>query len=314
MRSILYTLLISVLVLAGCVSQRVTPLKTMSDMQYPYPVKLAALDNTISVAYMDEGSGNQTLVFIHGLGSYAPAWKKNIEGLKNEFRCIAIDLPGYGHSSKGDYVGDMRYYADIVAEFIRKLDLKNVTLVGHSMGGQIAVTTGLSYPELMNQLILVSPAGYEQFTNGQRQWFREILTPDAVRLTTVTQIRENFATNFFHFPKDAEFMIQDRIAMRSADDFRWYCDIIPKNVRGMVNDPVYDLLPKLTMPVLSLFGEYDNLIPNRFLNGGSTVEVAKKGSSQIPQSVLIMIEKAGHFVQFEKSEEVNAAIRGFLKA
>lgn len=314
MRSLRYILLIPVFFLASCVCQKPTPLQTMSDMQYPYPVKQVAMDNAISVAYMDEGSGDQTLVFIHGLGSYAPAWKKNIDGLKNEFRCIAIDLPGYGHSSKGDYAGDMRYYADIVAQFVRKLDLKNVTLVGHSMGGQIAVTTGLSYPELMNQLILVSPAGYETFTNGQRQWFREILTPDAVRLTTVTQIRENFATNFFRFPKDAEFMIQDRIAMRSADDFRWYCDIIPKNVSGMVNDPVYDLLPKLTMPVLSLFGEYDNLIPNRFLNGGSTVEVAKKGSSQIPQSVLIMIEKAGHFVQFEKSEEVNAAIRGFLKA
>lgn len=314
MRSLLYILLIPVFFLASCVCQKPTPLQTMSDMQYPYAVKQAALDNAISVAYIDEGSGDQTLVFIHGLGSYAPAWKKNIAGLKNEFRCIAIDLPGYGHSSKGDYAGDMRYYADIVAQFVRKLDLKNVTLVGHSMGGQIAVTTGLSYPELMNQLILVSPAGYETFTNGQRQWFREILTPDAVRLTTVTQIRENFATNFYRFPKDAEFMIQDRIAMRSADDFRWYCDIIPKNVSGMVNDPVYDLLPKLTMPVLSLFGEYDNLIPNRFLNGGSTVEVAKKGSSQIPQSVLIMIEKAGHFVQFEKSEEVNAAIRGFLKA
>ncbi|MBK7343830.1 MAG: alpha/beta hydrolase [Saprospiraceae bacterium] len=314
MKYVLYSVLVSVLLITGCVSQRPTQVRTMADIGYPFPVRQVVLDNDLSVAYMDEGTGDQTLLFIHGLGSYAPAWKKNMDGLKNEFRCIAIDLPGYGHSSKGDYPGDMRFYADIVAQLIHKLDLAHVTLVGHSMGGQIAVTTGLGYPELIDQLVLVAPAGYEQFTNGQRQWFREILTSDAVRLTTVNQIRENFATNFYRFPKDAEFMIQDRIAMRTADDFRWYCDIIPKNVRGMVNDPVYDFLPNLTMPVLSLFGEYDNLIPNRFLNGGSTLEIARQGSSRIPQSVLIMIEKAGHFVQFEKSDEVNAAIRGFLKA
>lgn len=286
----------------------------MSDITYPYPVKSIALNNDIQVAYMDEGKGEQTLLFIHGLGSYAPAWKKNMDGLKNEFRCIALDLPGYGHSSKGDYTGDMLFYADILSEFIQKMALTHVTLVGHSMGGQIAITTSLSYPDQIEGLVLVAPAGFETFTNGQRQWFREVLTPDAVRLTTVNQIRENFATNFYHFPEDAEFMIQDRIAIRTADDFPWYCDIIPKNVRGMVDNPVFQFLPEIQIPVLSLFGEYDNLIPNRFLNGGRTEDIAQKGSSQIPRSVLIMIEKAGHFVQFEKSDEVNAAIRGFLKA
>lgn len=314
MRTVTTYSIFLLLFLAGCVSQRPASVRTMSDISYPFVVKTIDLDDGIQIAYMEEGKGDQTLLFIHGLGSYAPAWKKNIEGLKNEFHCIAIDLPGYGHSSKGDYPGDMLFYADVIAKLIRKLDLQQVTLVGHSMGGQIAITTGLGYPELIRQLVLVAPAGYETFTNGQRQWFRDVLTPDAVRLTTVNQIRENFATNFYRFPKDAQFMINDRIAMRSADDFRWYCDIIPKNVRGMVDHPVYEFLPQLTIPVLSVFGEYDNLIPNRFLNGGSTVEIAKKGSSRIPQSVLVMIEKAGHFVQFEKSEEVNAVIRGFLKA
>lgn len=314
MRTVTTYSIFLILFLAGCVSQRPASVRTMSDIPYPYPVKTIDLDDGIRIAYMEEGKGDQTLLFIHGLGSYAPAWKKNIEGLKNEFHCIAVDLPGYGHSSKGDYPGDMLFYADVIAQLIQKLGLQNVTLVGHSMGGQIAITTGLGYPELIRQLVLVAPAGYETFTNGQRQWFRDVLTPDAVRLTTVNQIRENFATNFYRFPRDAQFMIDDRIAMRSADDFRWYCDIIPKNVRSMVDHPVYEFLPQLTIPVLSLFGEYDNLIPNRFLNGGSTVGIAKKGSSRIPQSVLVMIEKAGHFVQFEKSEEVNAAIRGFLKA
>ena len=65
----------------------------------------------------------------------------------------------------------------------------------------------------------------------------ELLTPDARSATTVNQIRRIFATNFYRFLKDAQFMIDDRIAMRSADDFRWYCDIIPKNVKGYGRPP-----------------------------------------------------------------------------
>ena len=298
--------------IAGCASQRPADLARMSDIVYPWPVKQAALENNISVAYMDQGAGAQTLLFIHGLGSYAPAWKKNIETLKNDYRCIAIDLPGYGHSSKGDYAGDMPFYADVIAGFIQQLKLSNVTLVGHSMGGQIAITTALGYPSLVNGLVLVSPAGFEQFHKGQKQWFREVFTPDLVKLTPVDAIRNNFATNFYRFPKDAEFMIEDRIAMRTASDFPWYCDIIPKNVRGMVDYPVYDVLPEIKQPVLTLFGEMDNLIPNRYLNGGRTSDIARDGSSRIPNSLLLMIPKAGHFVQFEQSEAVNNAIREFV--
>ncbi len=298
--------------LAGCACQRPADLQQMSDMVYPWPVKQTVLDKGISMAYMEQGTGKHTLLFVHGLGSYAPAWKKNIETLQKEYRCIAIDLPGYGHSSKADYTGDMPFYAGVIAAFIQELNLTNVTLVGHSMGGQIAITTALGYPELISGLVLVSPAGFERFHQGQKQWFREILTPDMVCLTPVDAIRNNFATNFYKFPKDAEFMIQDRIAMRTAKDFRWYCDIIPKNVRGMVDYPVYDVLPEIRQPVLTLFGEKDNLIPNRYLNGGCTLDIARDGSRRIPNSLLLMIPKAGHFVQFEKSEVVNNAIREFV--
>lgn len=72
--------------------------------------------------------------------------------------------------------------------------------------------------------------------------------------------------------------------------------IIPKNVRGMVDYPVYDVLPEIKQPVLTLFGEMDNLIPNRYLNGGRTSDIARDGSSRIPNSLLLMIPKAGHFV------------------
>ncbi len=305
-------LLLLALMATPLLAQRSAGVARMSDIEYPWPVQRADIGDGITVAYMDEGRGSRTLLFVHGLGSYAPAWKKNIESLKTDYRCIAIDLPGYGYSSKGDYPGHMPFYADVIAKLIRKLELGNVTLVGHSMGGQIAITAALAHPDLVSGLVLVSPAGFETFHKGQKQWFREVFTPDLVRLSTVDAIRSNFATNFYRFPADAEYMIEDRIAMRSAEDFRWYCDIIPKNVRGMVDYPVYDVLPEITQPVLTLFGENDNLIPNRYLTGGRTETVARDGSSRIPNSMLIMVPKAGHFVMFEKSAVVNDAIRDFL--
>ena len=88
------------------------------------------------------------------------------------------------------------------------------------------------------------------------------MTVDGVRLTTVEQIRNNYAYNFYNMPKDAEFMVNDRIAIRSADDFIPYCYMITKNVQGMVDQPIFDFMPQIKQPVLAIYGENDNLIPN----------------------------------------------------
>lgn len=306
--------ILSLATLSSCALQkRPMPLQSMEDMVYPYPVKTLQLSNGEQVAYTDEGKGSQTLLFIHGLGSYLPAWKNNVDELQKNYRCIAVDLPGYGKSSKGNYEGSMRYYAKVIKELGEKLGLQKVTLVGHSMGGQISITAALAYPEWVEKLVLVAPAGFETFNKGEREWFRQVMTADGVRLTTVEQIRTNLAYNFYQLPKGAQFMIDDRIAMRSAADFPGYCYRIPESVKGMVNEPVFDFLPQITQPSLVIFGENDNLIPNRYLNGGPTRAIAEAGASRIKNSKLVMLPKAGHFVMFEKAEEVNQAIRTFLQ-
>jgi pimeloyl-ACP methyl ester carboxylesterase len=307
-------LLSSVLVLSSCAYQKeLQELETMDDLSYPYEVKKVMLSDEIEIAYVDEGKGKETIVFIHGLGSYLPAWKMNIDALKSDFRCIALDLPGYGKSSKGKYEGSMTFFAGVVKEFVEKLDLGKVTLAGHSMGGQISIVAALGYPEMVERLILVAPAGFETFHKGEKDWFRNVFTPDLVRLTPVDQIRENLGYNFYRFPEEAEFMITDRIEMRTAKDFDWYCYIIPKCVQGMVDEPVYDYLPDVKQPALVIFGENDNLIPNRFLNGGATETYARDGAERMPNAQLQMVPKAGHFVQFEQAEQVNEAISSFLR-
>ena len=284
-----------------------------SELKYPFPVKTAELSNDIKIAYVDEGSGEETIIFVHGLGSYLPAWKKNVAALKENFRCIAVDLPGYGKSSKEVYPLTMEFYADVLAEFIDKLNIDNATIAGHSMGGQIGIVMALKYSQKVKRLILAAPAGFELFTDGEKQWFREVMTVDFVKLTPAQLIRANIVVNFYNMPDDAEFMVTDRIALRKARDFEKYCYTIVKSVAGMVDQPVYDLLEKITQPTLIIFGENDNLIPNRYLHGGTTYNVAKVGDQKIPNSKLVMVKKCGHFVQFEKPEVFNQAVIEFMK-
>ncbi|HCY75707.1 MAG TPA: alpha/beta hydrolase [Ignavibacteriales bacterium] len=274
--------------------------------------KLDISENT-NIAFVDEGKGEQTIIFIHGLGSYLPAWKKNIEVLKNHYRCIAIDLPGYGKSSKEIHTGTMDFYADVVKLLMDKLQIKTAVIAGHSMGGQISMVMSLKYPEYVSKLILVSPAGFETFTDGQKEWFRSVMTVKGVKLTTPQQIRANLLSNFYNMPDDAEFMITDRIAMRGAKYFDNYCYTVVRSVNGMVDQPVYDFLPNIKQETLIIFGESDNLIPNPYLNPGFTEDVANIGKERIPNSNLLIIPSCGHFVQFEKPDEFNKAVLDFLK-
>lgn len=286
---------------------------SMSEIEYPYDVNFIQLESGINIAFMDEGPSNsEVIIFVHGLGSYGPAWKNNIQELKDNYRCIVIDLPGYGKSEKGNYPYSMKFYAKTLIEFMNELKIQKAHLAGHSMGGQISITTALYNSERVNKLILVSPAGFETFTEGQKDWFRNVLTPRTVMLTPNSVIQSNLAYNFYNFPKDADFMIRDRIAMKKAADFEAYSYAVVKSVQGMVNDPVFDYLSELKTNTLIIFGENDNLIPNRYLNPGKTSKIAESGHKLIPNSELELVNKAGHFVQFEQAKIVNEKIKNFI--
>ena len=133
---------------------------------YELPVKTIKL-NQDTIAYTDEGNGDKALVFVHGLSSNLDSWKKNLEGLTGNYRCIAMDLPGYGKSSRSKADYSLAEYAKILNDLVDKLELSNVVLVGHSMGGQIAMHSVLNYPQTYQKLILIAPAGIETFTEQE---------------------------------------------------------------------------------------------------------------------------------------------------
>ena len=305
--------IIFLLLMVGCTPyQNVQNISSFDELQYPYKVHKIRVSEKVELAYIDEGKGKETILFLHGLGSYLPAWKRNIDVLKNNYRCIAIDLPGYGKSSKIPHSGQMTYYAGVVKDFLKAMKIDKVVLAGHSMGGQITMVTALSYPEIVEKLILVDPAGFERFHPGQKEWFREVMTPTLVKATTADGIQTNLAYNFYNLPDEAEFMIEDRIAMRTAADFDHYCYAVVQSVHGMVDQPVIDKLELIKQPTLIFFGENDNLIPNRYLNPGKTEKIAQFGAGKIPNNKLILVPKCGHFMMFEKPDAFNQNVIEFL--
>lgn len=286
----------------------------ISTLDYPFQIKKIKLKGDIELAYADEGTGNETILFIHGLGSYMPAWKKNIPVLKDNFRCVAPDLPGYGKSTNMVHSGEMDFYSAVLKEFIQKLGLENVSLAGHSMGGQVAINTALLYPEVVKKLILIAPAGFEEFSPEETRWTLETCTPEYFSSTTPEMVEFNVRANFHKLPEDARFMIDDRINIVGTEGFGNYCTVVSNSLRGMLNKPVSSKLSQLKQPTLVLFGLNDKFIPSRIFHKTTPEAIARAGTDKIPGSKLVLIPECGHFIPFEKPEEFNKAVTDFLRA
>jgi pimeloyl-ACP methyl ester carboxylesterase len=287
------------------------PALQFSDIDYGYQIKTALNDPKIS--YIDQGSGDKTIILVHGLASNAGFWRYNIPELAKHFRVIAVDLPGYGKSEKGDYSYTMSFYAEQIKKLIDELQLKNVVYVGHSMGGQIGIKLAIKYPTLLNKLILASPAGFEEFQRGEGDWLRSVMTMKFIKATSEDGIRRNLSNNFYNWDDKWEWMVEERVRMRKAADFDEFAYTVVRCVNGMLDEPTFDKLSLIKTPTLVVYGKFDGLIPNPYLNPGHTAEVFINGAKDIGNVQLVELEDAGHMIQIEKSDEFNQAVLNFLK-
>ena len=283
-----------------------------NQIAYQFPTKFVKIKN-YDIAYIDEGNLENVLIFIHGLGSYLRAWERNIPELKKYFRCIALDLPGYGKSSKIIHSGEVSFYTEVINEFIAALGLKNISLVGHSMGGQIALSYALDYKEQIYKLILVAPAGFETFNDKDIELFRKLVSPEILFKTSDRQVKLNYEMNFCKMPVEAESMIEDRIKIKEDHEFFNHCTIVSNSLFGLLNVPVFKRLNEINIPTLIFFGQEDLLIPNKALHPVSPKEIAESGRDQIKNSKLIMLEECGHFLQYEKPTEFNSGLIKFFQ-
>lgn len=287
--------------------------QTISELAtYELPVKTIKI-NQETIAYTDEGSGDKTLVFVHGLSSNLDSWKKNLQGLTGDYRCIAIDLPGYGKSSRSKTDYSLAEYAKVLNDLVDKMELSNVVLIGHSMGGQIGLHSVLNYPQTYQKLILIAPAGIETFTEQEAAVMKSAYTPAMVVNTSDEQILANYKLNFYSFPEEAQSMVDGRIAMKEAEDFPDYAETVVNNIHAMLEEPVIDEIQNIKIPVLMIFGKNDMLIPNKYFHPSESIEGLIETSGEKFQHLEVeVIDEAGHFVNFEKAEAVNAQIKSFL--
>lgn len=112
-----------------------------------------------SVAYIDEGQG-EVLFLIHGFCGSSAYWSKVVPPLADQYRVIAIDLPGHGDSEVQDNVNQIDDYADFIHQLLDSLELDKVTMLGHSLGGYITLAFAEKYSERLNGFSLIHSTGF----------------------------------------------------------------------------------------------------------------------------------------------------------
>lgn len=307
-------IMMAALGLSGCIGghayRNAEPLP-FSQIDYGFPVQYALDDPEI--AYVDQGEGPETLVLIHGLASNLGFWRYNIPALAEHYRVIALDLPGYGRSEKsGEYPYTLSFFAEAIESLIDELDLQDVTLVGHSMGGQIAMLAALTYPDAIDRLVLADPAGIETFDPGEGEWLRNAYTVAGIRATPETAIRQNLALNFYRWDDRLEWMVEERARLAKTDEFDQFAYATQQSVGAMLDESTAPYLERIQQPTLIVYGEHDELIPNPYLNPGFARNVFQEGAERMPDAHLVEIDDAGHMVMMERPEAFNDAVLEWL--
>jgi pimeloyl-ACP methyl ester carboxylesterase len=293
-----------------------------SQILYPFPHHIVQLKNGAKVAIVKAGAPKAPpIIFVHGLGGYLPHWYFQISELSSMFFCVALDLPGYGKSEKKPLKITMPYYAETIAALCSYLQLEKVNLCGHSMGGQIALHFALKYPELLDKLILIAPAGFEPFTLEEIRILKNISSPNFFQALNFEQIKTNVLLNIYR-PENMTIegfklvrkLIEDRVNYKSAKDFYLYCQTVTSAIGAMLDAPVLHKLHNIKNDTLIIFGREDALIPNRYLHKEMQLEnIALEGAKRLQRSQLILLNECGHMPNIEKPEKVNNAIRNFLR-
>ncbi len=265
-----------------------------------------------SINYIVAGKGKPILM-IHGANIGWPQWHLNIAKLAKNFKIYAIDLPGAGESTKvtfrdTDFVKD---YLNIVDEFIEKLDLGKIDIIGSSFGGWIALKLAIERKPYIDRLILANPIG---FTRHMPVKFRPVsISPFALMMskTVLKPVRKN--KNLEMFMRDV-FNDKKLPLMNEFIDYFYELSKESHNVlfisklahfSGMRKELyVADQLESINVPTLVIWGKEDPLMPFK------TVE---RNLYKIKNSKTIVLEGVGHMPPVEAAEAFNDLVVSFLK-
>jgi pimeloyl-ACP methyl ester carboxylesterase len=266
----------------------------------------------IQINYEIHGSGNSTLVFLHGFGASVETWRDIQLSLSKGNTLYFLDLKGFGLSSKPD---DGKYslenQAEIVLAFLKAHHLRDITLVGHSYGGAVALFTYLKDRSghargVIRRLVLIDAAAYVQ----ELPFFIDILRKPIMNWVAMnlipTQIMASFILHYLFY--DGNNVSEEEIT-RYAEYFdqpgsynsfvECARQIVPANP-----DSISALIKSIAVPTLIIWGANDPAIPLR---------EGQRLLQDIQNSKLAIIPNCGHIPHEESPEESVNAISNFLE-
>lgn len=297
----------------GCAPRYASmPPMTPDELWAPLPVQHTTIEG-IDIAYIDSGGDKPPILLVHGLSSWMGFWEYQVPELAKTRRVIALDLPGYGASGRPDAPYTPPWYADILASFMDDRGLSSSVVMGHSMGGQIALTLALDHPSRVDALILSAPAGIERFKPGHASWLKSYWTEDRTLQSSEEEVRYSFVQlAFARSDEGVERLLQERVRMKGTPMLSGTSVAVSRSIAGMLDHPVVERLSNLVLPTLIVYGTDDRMIPNPILNGGRTRTIASQAQKAIAGSELVMIPGAGHTVHHDAPEAFNSAVSAFL--
>jgi len=242
-------------------------------------------NSLVNYGVFDEANNKSgCLLFLHGWRSNKEVWGHVIAKLSGH-QVFTIDLPGFGKSPAPKAAWTVGDYAETVAEFIKKLNLQNVIIVGHSFGGRVGIKVASRHPDIIGKLVLVDSAGFvtEQTKKRAMELGAKLVKP-------------------FFLPKFMQGTRRKIYKIIGADDYvatPWLTETFIK----IKDEDLTEDMKKINCPTFIVFGENDAETPASF---------GEKMHALIAKSQLLIIKNAGHFSFLDRQDEFVKVLTEFL--
>jgi 3-oxoadipate enol-lactonase len=240
------------------------------------------------------------LVFLHGIGGAARAWRGQIEAFSARYHAIAWDMPGYGGSTPLSTVS-IATLADALRDFLQQVGASKPILVGHSIGGMIVQQLLANSPDIPSAVVLAqtSPAFGKPDGDWQKSFIDARLGP-LDRGETMASLAPTLVKELVGDDPDASGMNLARDCMAAVPEATYRATML-----ALLGFDQRNALKNIAVPTLVLSGSKDNNAP---------APMMAKMTTYIPQAEYVELEGVGHLANLERPGEFNAALDQFLRA
>lgn len=257
------------------------------------------ISNGCALRVADSRKGEKTILLLHGYLESLDVWEDFAKLLAKEYRVVAMDLPGHGISQVMGPVHTMSFLADTVVGVLDELEIDKVTIVGHSMGGYVALQTLRLHPDRLEGLVLLSSTPNPDSPEKLLDRDREIAMVEAGHkdLLATTAAKNGFASDNLKRMQDEIIFLEEQVLVTEPEG-------VVALLRGMKErEDSNELLRSSSLPQLFILGKKDSYIP---------LEKAEEIVAAHPQAKVVWLENSGHLGYFEEPEACATAIGEFM--